>query len=234
VTPSGSRSRTSRLAELTRELADGVVAVMLAPACAACRRPLDRPTRGAICPSCWDAIDPLTPLGSCSFPPLITLAAAIGPYDGTLKAIVQALKYEGRSTIARHLASRMRTAGTEILDGADLLVPVPLHGSRERQRGFNQACELAKHLGLPMREALVRTRNTATQADLPATQRQANVRGAFALSTGRVTIAGSVIVLVDDVSTTGATLNGCAAPLLEVGAREVRALTAARAEVRRR
>jgi ComF family protein len=161
----------------------------------------------------------------------VSLARSIGPYEGTLRAIVHALKYDGRPTIARHLANRMRTAGEEVLAGADLVVSVPLHRSRERARGFNQARELARHLGVPVANALARTRRTASQADLPAATRHANVRNAFAVRQD-TDVAGRTIVLVDDVSTTGATLNACAAPLLAAGATEVRALTAARAVAR--
>ena len=162
----------------------------------------------------------------------MSLARSIGPYEGTLRAIVHALKYDGRPTIARHLAARMRDAGADVLAGADLVVPVPLHRSRERARGFNQARELARHLGLPVAEALARTRRTPSQADLPAARRHANVRGAFEWRR-EVAVKGLTIVLVDDVSTTGATVNACAGPLLDRGATEVRALTAARAVARR-
>jgi ComF family protein len=222
-TPSGSRLRSSL---------DGLLAVFLAPHCAACRAPLDEPTRGAVCPRCWAAIVPPTPLGCDSLPPHIQLATSIGPYEDTLKAIVHALKYDPRSTLARHLAERMRDAGAQVLAGADAVIPVPLHASRERSRGFNQARALARYLGLPVLDALVRTRKTWSQADLPKAKRDANVRGAFAVRPG-VEVEGLVLVLIDDVSTTGSTLNACAAPLLDAGAKEIRALTAARAPLRR-
>jgi ComF family protein len=161
--------------------------------------------------------------------PAVTLARAIGPYEGSLRAIVHALKYQGRQTIATPLAVRMCAAGRDVLAGADAVVPVPLHRSRERRRGFNQARELARHLGLPLLEGLRRVRKTAAQADLPAARRHANVRGAFATRIPDKLVEDLTLVLVDDVSTTGATLNACAAVLLAAGAREVRALTAARA-----
>jgi predicted amidophosphoribosyltransferase len=85
---------------------------------------------------------------------------------------------------------------------------------------------------MPWHDALRRTRRTRPQADLPAPRRHANVRGAFTCS-APAPVADRVVVLVDDVSTTGATLNACAAPLLAAGVREVRALTAARAMTRR-
>ena len=193
--------------------------------------PLDEPTRGAVCRRCWAAIVPPAPLGCGSLPPHIHLATSIGPYEDTLKAIVHALKYDPRETLARRLAERMRHAGVDVLAGADAVVPVPLHASRERSRGFNQARALARHLGLPVLDALVRTRKTSAQADLPKATRAANVRGAFAVRSG-IEVNGLVLVLVDDVSTTGLTLNACAAPLLDAGARDVRALTAARAPLR--
>ena len=107
---------------------------------------------------------------------------------------------------------------------------VPLHPWRHYTRGFNQAAELAEHLGLPVVRALRRTRATITQTDLPEGQRHENVKGAFGL---RHPIArGAIVVLVDDVSTTGATVDACARVLLEAGAGQVRALTAARAAAR--
>jgi ComF family protein len=158
---------------------------------------------------------------------------AIGVYDGSLRAIVHALKYDGRRSLARPLANMMRRSGEDVLVSADVVVPVPLHRSRMRERGFNQARDMAHHLGVPLVQALERTRATATQADLPASKRHANVRGAFRLAR-RVSVEGAIVVLVDDVSTTGATLEACATALLDAGAKEVRAITAARAVSRSR
>ncbi len=120
-----------------------------------------------------------------------------------------------------------------MLEDADLAVPVPLHRARKRARGFNQAAEIAGHLTIPASSALKRTRATVSQTDLPAEARHANVRNAFALRR-HIDIQGQVIVLIDDVRTTGATLEACARALLDGGAREVRALTAARVVSRSR
>jgi ComF family protein len=161
-------------------------------------------------------------------------ARTVGEYAGPLRAIVHALKYEGRRSLARPLAAMMRQRGATLLDGAACAIPVPLHASRRRRRGFNQSADLARHLGLRVVHALRRTRATATQADLPAAQRHKNVRDAFAPTRSARALAGSIVVLVDDVSTTGATLDACARVLKASGVIEVRALTAARVVTSRR
>jgi ComF family protein len=153
---------------------------------------------------------------------------AVGLHDGALRSVVHALKYGRRPSVAKPLAGLMAASAPELLHGVDRIVPVPLHQGRHRARGFNQAEELARHLEPAcMMKALRRTRATPSQTDLPEAQRHANVRGAFALRRGG-TVAGLCVLLVDDVCTTGATLEACARVLTEAGAREVRALTAAR------
>jgi ComF family protein len=158
---------------------------------------------------------------------MLDRARAIGPYEGALRGIVHALKYDARRSLAAPIAALMRRHGADILNGADCVVPVPLHRSRRRERGFNQAADLARHLGLPAVLALRRVRATKTQTGLPAAQRHRNVRDAFRMSSGRG-LTGAIVVLVDDVCTTGATLEACATVLKRAGVREVRALTAAR------
>ena len=230
---------------------DAVLSVVLSPACAVCDLVLDHPTRGPVCAACWRSILPLTPpiCDRCGYPlptwraislplercprcrrtaRLVDRARAIGPYDGALRSIVHALKYEGRRSLARPLGALMRRYGLDLLEGAVCAIPVPLHPSRRRHRGFNQAADLARHLGLPVVAALRRVRATRTQTGLPAGQRHGNVRDAFAATRGLSGLADSIVVLVDDVCTTGATLEACARALKQAGVREVRALTAAR------
>jgi ComF family protein len=234
-------------------VSDALIAALLAPCCACCRNPLENPTLGAVCAECWASIPlPSEPLCEICGDTLsswrsgsdaerrcsrcqrthraITCGRSIGPYEAALRDIVHALKYERRRSVARPLGALMMRAGAQVLDGADFAVPVPLHLYRHYTRGFNQAAELAAHIGLPVVHALRRRRATTTQTDLPEGQRHANVRGAFRLR--RRIPAGAVVVVVDDVSTTGATVDACARVLLEGGAREVRALTAARAAAR--
>jgi ComF family protein len=229
---------------------DAVLSVVFAPECAACARPLARPTEGAVCRACWQSIVPLTPplCDRCGvplpswraagpslvcrrcrrLPHHIDRARAIGVYDGALRTIIHAFKYDGRRSLARPLAAMMRSRGSEILTLAEVVVPVPLHRTRRRERGFNQADDLARHLGLPVVAALKRTRRTAVQAELPAAQRHANVRDAFVATRHAGLLVGTRVALIDDVSTTGATLDACAVALKERGAGVVLALTAAR------
>ncbi len=244
-----------RLAATSRALADAAIAVLLAPACAACARSLVQPSRGPVCAECWDAIPVIAPpvCDACGDPVLswrvigsdagrcgrcrtragqVLRARAIGRYEGSLRSIVHALKYDGRRSLAPKLAALLTRCGAELIEGADVAVPVPLHPARRRARGFNQAEELAGPMPLPMLHALERIRRTPSQTDLPEAQRFGNVRGAFVIRR-RANVQGSVVVLVDDVSTTGATLDACARVLLDAGAREVRALTAARVVSRR-
>jgi ComF family protein len=145
--------------------------------------------------------------------------------------MLHALKYDGRRTLAPRISALMRMHGSWVLEGADVCVPVPLHWRRQWQRGFNQAADLAAGLGLPVVHALKRPRRARSQTDLPAEDRRANVRNAFRVRRGAC-VAGACVAVVDDVSTTGATLDACARVLLGAGAREVRTLTAARVVTR--
>ena len=218
--------------------ANALLAVVLAPACAACARVLEHPLDGPVCPLCWASIAPLT---SRRFETnLVEIGRSAGDYEGALKEIIHAFKYEGRRTLARRLGRMMCEAGTDVLAGARCTVPVPLHPWRRMRRGFNQAADLASIIGLPVERALWRTRATLSQTGLTAAARRRNVRGAFRLSpllsrrAFRLHIVDGIVVLVDDVRTTGATLDACARVLKEAGACEVRALTVARANVRER
>jgi ComF family protein len=245
-----------RPAAIGRAAVDALIAVLVAPACAACGEPHGEPTRGAVCPACWAAIVPFSPplCERCGDPlpswrPIsvgegrcprcrrragaVTLTRAIGEYDGALRAVVHALKYGGRRQVAHNLGRLMRLYGGDVLSGADLVIPVPLHRRKRRARGFNQAELLARAVGMRCERLLRRTRNTPSQTDLPAGRRHANVRGAFRLTRG-ADVRGLCVVVVDDVCTTGATLEACARVLRAAGAAEVRALTAARAVSRRR
>ena len=147
-----------------------------------------------------------------------------------MKEIIHALKYERRRSIAAPLGELMRVTGARLLKDAVVVVPVPLHPRRQYQRGFNQADDLARQLGLPVAPLLKRVVHTQSQSELPKDQRRANVKDAFEFrSDARSLIPDPrIVVLVDDVSTTGSTLDACARVLKSAGVREVRAITAAR------
>jgi ComF family protein len=161
-------------------------------------------------------------------------ARAAGPFREPLKEIIHQLKYRSHPSLARPLARRL----AELYQlhfahiRAELVIAVPLHRSRERERGFNQAFELARHfaglVGVPVeRGCLLRVRPTKVQAGLSRRERRLNLKGAFEVK--RVAgIKGRNVVLVDDVFTTGATLNECARILKQGGAQSVNGLTVAR------
>lgn len=182
-----------------------------------------------MCPACWAAVIPTHRTFAASHAwttAHITSGISAGRYEGALREIIHAFKYEGRRSLARPLGGMVRDAASSILDGCDDIVPVPLHPWRRMQRGFNQARDLATRLDRPVVDAVWRIHATASQMGLPADARRTNIRGAFMCSPF-AHIEDRVIVLVDDVRTTGATLDECAKVLLAAGAREVRALTVA-------
>ena len=171
-------------------------------------------------------------------------ARSYGLYAGNLRAAVLQLKFQRRARLGKRLGELLAAVWPEIEPAcageAVLLVPVPLHSSRQRERGFNQAELLAGGLSAALGKlqgkqaprvearALRRTRATAPQTGLSLSARRENVRGVFDVPDGG-RVGDRVIVLVDDVMTTGATVSACAAALKSGGARVVVALTLARA-----
>lgn len=235
----------------TRLLVDPVLAVVFPSRCPVCRSPLARPTRGPLCASCWDGLPrhrgslcgcgvPLgaPQAGECGrcrrgLNPL-SAGASLGPYEGPLRTVIHELKYRGRRRAAARLAEAMvaQQAVRRLLSPGVVLIPVPLHPRRRRERGFNQAEIVAREVGhlvnLPVSPlALVRRKDTPPQTGLSASERRKSVAGAFAVRR-RCHVAGKVVVLVDDVLTTGATALACARALRDAGAAEVRVLTVAR------
>jgi len=171
--------------------------------------------------------------GACLVePPPWDWARAAAPYTGPVREALHALKFHGRRALAAPLGDLLVARCGDAAAAADALVPVPLAGARERERGFNQAALLAERaapaLGRPVRAGwLTRARATAPQSELGAAARRANVRGAFRAAPG---VAGRHVAVVDDVMTTGATAAECARALRAAGARAVGVLVVARVD----
>jgi ComF family protein len=166
--------------------------------------------------------------------PTFDYARAAARYEDVVREALHAFKFQGRRALAAPLGDLVREAVEGLLPAGlpDLLVPVPLHPRRERERGFNQASLLAHWLGRPWRrpvreDVLVRSVATSSQTELDAPARRANVRNAFRVRRAEP-IAGRHVVLVDDILTTGATLSECARCLRAGGAATVGVLTVAR------
>ena len=183
------------------------------PTCTRCGCPSESP-----CPRCANCQDK-----AFRFSAMRTLA----PFGAIVQDLVHGLKYQGRTSVARVLG---RALGESLLEsgfgcGADTVAPVPLHGARQRERGYNQSALIARAasevLGLPANaHLLARVRHTPTQTELGQAERIGNVSGAFRVRKP-TEAAGARILLVDDVITTGATCDACAEALLADGAEEV-------------
>jgi ComF family protein len=231
------------------------------PFCVVCRAGLGEGRRDPLCGSCWHGVERLAPpwcrvcglefgrfgsragpaptgyrCGQCRRrPPAFTYARSAAHYGEIVREALHAFKFGGRRALAAPLGDLLAEMGRLNLPvrDPDLLVPVPLHPRRERERGFNQALLLARHLGrawqVPVRgDVLVRTAPTSPQTELRAEARRANVRGAFALRRPEL-VTGRHVVVVDDILTTGSTAAACASCLREGGAAAVGVLTVARA-----
>jgi ComF family protein len=226
---------------------------MLPPRCINCRALVDRET--ALCADCWPLVEFLAPpvCACCGFPfeydpgpadtlcaacttrhPVFDRARAVLVYGETSRRLVLDFKHGDRTWPAPAFGRWLARAGAELVAGADLAVPVPLHRSRLYARRYNQAAMMAlalgREAGLAVQpELLTRRRPTPSQGRLSPSARRRNVRGAFAVRTGYADLAeGARILLIDDVLTTGATVEECARTLVRAGAAAVDVLTLAR------
>jgi ComF family protein len=233
-----------RLSEGARRVFKSTLDLIFPPRCVSCGRPgvdLCREcassfpqVAGPSCPICGQ---PQPTAGRCERcrrqPPAFSSVRSAFRYDGAVKKAIIAFKYNRRSSLAEPLANAMASALPRPDMESSLLCAVPLHPQRQRERGFNQAALLAQGLGrcwdiaVADAEALRRVRATPQQVELGYAERQTNVQGAFAAYAPLV--GDRDIVLVDDVCTTGATLDACAEALLVQGARSASAVTLARA-----
>jgi len=212
---------SSRAPTWLRHAGRALLAFVFPDSCLACGRPLDEDERH-LCQACRQELSPESRLlAGSSADGGAPVRYAVG-FEGPAQALVHALKYGGRTSIAAELAALGRPAAASLcLGGIDALVPVPLHGVRRRERGFDQTelitGALTSLTGVPTDTGcLRRTRATGSQTALPREGRLENVRGAFE---GRpATCRGRRLLLVDDVVTTGATLASAASALENAGA----------------
>jgi len=151
-------------------------------------------------------------------------------YTKKAKLILQNLKYQRYSDFAKDIARSMSGIFVNLPIGFNFVVPVPIHKNRYEKRGFNQAELIARNLTWNVRNILIRSKDTKPQADLNRDERQGNVKEAFTLAYGMDinTLNGKIILLFDDVYTTGSTLENCASILKTAGVKKVYALTWAR------
>ncbi len=199
--------------------------------CAACLQRVE-PLPAPACPRCGQPGPDDTLCAHCRATPspldVIISAAVFAP---PVREAIHQLKYENNRSLAEPLSALMATAWFRLPAPVDVIVPVPLHPKRVAERGYNQAALLARGLaaavGVPLDEkALVRARATRQQVGLGRIERALNVAGAF---TCKADLTGKRVVLVDDVCTTGSTLQACAEALREGGAAWVGGFTLARA-----
>ncbi len=226
--------------------------VALPPLCASCREPVG--DGAGLCATCWSKLSPIErpfceklgipftydpgpgvySMQAIADPPAYSRARASVRYDDIARTLVHALKYGDRLDLAPTMARWMVRAGTDLLPDADLIVPVPLHWRRLWARRFNQSAALAGLIagqvgGTVSITALKRVRATPQQVGLSRAARATNVQGAFRVdAAGKAEVHGRRVVLVDDVLTSGATVDTCARALLRAGARQVDVLVFAR------
>ena len=219
--------------------------------CPACRETVEG--RG-LCASCWSKLSFITrpycerlgipfvydpgpgilSMEAIADPPSYNRARAAMRFDEVSRALVHALKYGDRLDLAPMMGRWVAQAGRELLADADALVPVPLHWRRQWARRFNQSAMLAATIssesGVPIATgALKRVKATVQQVGLSRAERGDNIQGAFRVpETGKAAVAGRRLILVDDVLTSGATVEGCARALLRAGAANVDVLIFAR------
>lgn len=232
--------RASALLEHFHPYLEAVIDFVYPPYCILCEAHLNG-TAKVICDECWHAL-PLYDNSQDVFKALRIAAQDCGlqnilsawEYCDAVETIIHEMKYFRKKCLSAKIGTEMARVmqQNQGYGRVDLLIPVPLHRTRLRDRGFNQSLLLAREislaLGMPvLTDVLVRKRNTRPQSNLGPGERRKNVDGAFEV-TKAVSLVGKVVVLVDDVLTTGATLAACARTLHRSKARRILGITAAK------
>lgn len=237
-----------RVRESLAELSRSMLNIVYPPLCLLCERELE--SGGLVCRGCIDKLERLpeplcgrcgAPLGgahgSCicgAIPPELEKLRSSVSYEGVAKGIMHFYKFGGYRSLSSLLVRAMYGDAEALVRGEEnaVVIGIPLHRARERERGYDQAGMLASGIsaatGLPLAEGAVRRgRNTKPQAELSLEERRENLRDAFSMKDASK-IAGKTVLLVDDVLTTGITMGFCGSVLKEAGAARVYGLTFAR------
>jgi ComF family protein len=227
---------------ILKTLGSALLDFVFPPFCSLCREALGDGER-IVCEACWRKMDLLSGprCPRCGAPSpgqagcpncsdrdyRFSGACVLAPFDEGAQALIHLLKYREKASVGLRFGRMLGEAvkAEPRMSGVDRVLPVPLHRSRVRERGYNQSLLIARGvgeaLGRPVEAgALARTRATRTQTELSGKERVQNVSGAFAVRRPE-RVAGLRLLLVDDVFTTGATLDACAGALLDAGAAEV-------------
>lgn len=245
--PQGLAVRATAFGAKLRRAGRFALGLVLPPQCLACERPVTE--AGALCVACWGGLRLIerpycerlgTPFpadfgpgllspAAIARPPAFERARAVARFDGTARALVHRLKYGDAVHLARPLGAMMARAGHELVDPDAVLLPVPLHRGRLWRRRFNQSALLAREIARLSKaelrlDAVERVKATRPQVGLSAAQRAENLAGAFEV-VDRPALAGRRVVLIDDVVTTGATVDRLARLLRRAGAGSVDVLS---------
>jgi ComF family protein len=253
VVPGNRSAIADRLLAMGRSVLSAAIDIVYPPHCVGCG--IMTGSHRGLCPDCWSSLgfieEPYCAVLGIPFsheqgagalsalaiaePPDFDRLRAVALHTGVARSLVHALKYRDRLDLAPMMALWMARAGAAVIERADLILPVPLHRSRLFGRRFNQSAELARAIASRTElryapSALIRVKRTERQVGLGQRARQENVRGAFRVTeNGKTLVFGQHVLLVDDVYTTGATVNACARALKRAGAAEVSVLTFAMA-----
>jgi ComF family protein len=235
-----------------RQAGRSLLSLLYTPCCAACQKAVA--DAHAVCPACWSAMGLIerpfcerlgTPMNvdygigllspsAIADPPVYNKARIVTRYDAIARSMVSRLKYGDRPELALLMARMMMRSGAELLEKADVIVPIPLHRARLWSRRFNQSACLAEAIAeksyVPHNPFLLsRVKHTRPQVGLTRAQRRENLQGAFKVMPAmRPDLEGKNVLLVDDVLTTGSTANAASRALLKGGAASVDCLAFAR------
>lgn len=223
------------LSSFLKDLSRGVVNLFFPPICPGCNQRINELQSG-ICPECWERMIPLSPsaIQAKQVPAHLEAVFPVFIFEPLIQNLIHALKYQGCKSLGVALG---KSAGIQVramipLEPDTVMIPVPLHPIKLRERGYNQSDYIADgfaiSLRLPVRKDILRRiKNTVTQTQLTAEERRHNMQDAFAVKKNADLLNVKNVILIDDVLTTGSTMNSAAEVLKKVGIQRIYGLTVA-------